>query len=479
MNDADLLARFATEHCEASFAALVRRHTPLVLGCASRLLRGDHQLAKDVAQVVFSILARKAKRLRNHPSISGWLYKATYQQASRVAAKESRRSRREQTYAAESSHGHTGSQADRPLVHEQLDHALTELRPSDREILLWRFFEDRSYEEIAANLAISEVAARKRTSRALAQLGNNLRNRGLAIAPSAALLLVVATQENVARAAAGLAPVAIQSNQSISTLAKTLIIMEGSRLKGGVLVALIALIPLTLQWRENQQLRAALNTQSSKIPSFPQSQSRSDPTSDVVDLRRALAKALEERQLAEARLEALEDTLGPLREEVLVSYGRIEEIGQSFGGILETSVEARRLLSKPENELTSEEALARADYLHQHTELMGVLPEISRMQETPEEFARLMQTALQHAANLDGNAVAGLEDFILRRSQEKLKEGLIPNLRPEDNQDDWDQRRRAFNEETVSGLLERLPESASATMHLLDAFEIIDLRSPR
>ena len=51
--DAELLRRYATEHSEAAFAELVRRHVDLVYSAALRLVNGDTHGAQDVTQQVF------------------------------------------------------------------------------------------------------------------------------------------------------------------------------------------------------------------------------------------------------------------------------------------------------------------------------------------------------------------------------------------------------------------------------------------
>jgi hypothetical protein len=63
--DATLVRRFVKEGDDATFAALVDRHGPMVLGVARRVV-GDHHTAEDIFQVTFLVLARRARHLR-HP----------------------------------------------------------------------------------------------------------------------------------------------------------------------------------------------------------------------------------------------------------------------------------------------------------------------------------------------------------------------------------------------------------------------------
>ena len=55
--DRELLAAFAAGRDEPAFAALVRRHGPMVLAACRRILR-DRQDAEDACQAVFVLLAR-------------------------------------------------------------------------------------------------------------------------------------------------------------------------------------------------------------------------------------------------------------------------------------------------------------------------------------------------------------------------------------------------------------------------------------
>ena len=70
-DDRALLSCYAQKRDEQAFAALVRRHVDLVYSAAVRRV-GDRQLAEDVTQAVFVILAKKAKSIRGGP-LSAWL----------------------------------------------------------------------------------------------------------------------------------------------------------------------------------------------------------------------------------------------------------------------------------------------------------------------------------------------------------------------------------------------------------------------
>ena len=83
LTDRQLLERFTTRgdaNGEAAFAALVRRHGPMVLGVCNQLL-GDRHHAEDVFQGVFLVMALKARSIRDPELLGNWLYGVTLRAA--------------------------------------------------------------------------------------------------------------------------------------------------------------------------------------------------------------------------------------------------------------------------------------------------------------------------------------------------------------------------------------------------------------
>src|SRR4051794_13754737 len=71
--DGELLARFARHRDEDAFAALVRRHSPLVLSVCRHVLGNAHD-AEDAFQATFLVLARKANKIDKPDLLGSWLY---------------------------------------------------------------------------------------------------------------------------------------------------------------------------------------------------------------------------------------------------------------------------------------------------------------------------------------------------------------------------------------------------------------------
>jgi len=80
---------------ESAFAEVVRRHVNLVYSAALRQVRLP-QLAEEVAQSVFTDLARNAQRLAPDTILTAWFYQVTRRTAIDVVRHESRRQLREQ-----------------------------------------------------------------------------------------------------------------------------------------------------------------------------------------------------------------------------------------------------------------------------------------------------------------------------------------------------------------------------------------------
>src|SRR5438132_11380690 len=97
-SDAELLREYAEQADEPAFREIVLRHADLVYSAAARQV-GSPDLACDVAQKVFSDLARKARSvaasLGENSSLAGWLYRGARFQALNLRRDEIRRHSRE------------------------------------------------------------------------------------------------------------------------------------------------------------------------------------------------------------------------------------------------------------------------------------------------------------------------------------------------------------------------------------------------
>ncbi|HXJ58292.1 MAG TPA: sigma factor [Verrucomicrobiae bacterium] len=79
-----LLLDYAQSGSETAFGELVSRYLNLVYSVALRRVSGDAHLAEDVAQTVFTDLARKGRSLPPDIMLGGWLHRHTCFVASTV-----------------------------------------------------------------------------------------------------------------------------------------------------------------------------------------------------------------------------------------------------------------------------------------------------------------------------------------------------------------------------------------------------------
>jgi RNA polymerase sigma factor (sigma-70 family) len=191
--DAELLRRFAAARDEAAFAALVRRHGPMVFGLCRRLLRDAHD-AEDAFQATFLVLARKADSVRKAGSVASWLFGVARRVAVRARDQAARRRRRESPAADlldQFPGGDTmrGEPADILCTAESravLDEELCRLPPKYREPLLLCYVAGKTAAEAARQLGSPEGTFRSRLARGRDLMRARLARRGLAL-PAAAL----------------------------------------------------------------------------------------------------------------------------------------------------------------------------------------------------------------------------------------------------------------------------------------------------
>jgi RNA polymerase sigma factor (sigma-70 family) len=175
--DRELLRRFAEGRDGDAFALLLQRHGPMVLGLARRVV-GDWQLAEDVFQAAFLLLARKAHTIRRPDALPCWLHGVAFRLALR-ARRSRQRLRERETHARRS---HPPAPLDGLTAQEflaVLDEELQKLPEDVRAPLILCCLEGLSQEEAAKRLGCSCGAVRGRLERGRQRLRLRLEKRGL------------------------------------------------------------------------------------------------------------------------------------------------------------------------------------------------------------------------------------------------------------------------------------------------------------
>lgn len=263
-DDVLLLRRYVEEGSESAFTALVERHVGLVYAAAVRRC-GDAHRANDVAQRVFTALARQAPRLTQHAVLTAWLYTTTRNIAvDLVRAERRRQPTEEQRMHLKDLAADASGALEWARVRPVLDEAIDSLSERDRTAVLLRFFERRRFAEIGAALRISEDGARMRVERATEKLRAWLARQG--IASTADALAAVLTAETLSAAPSGAA--ATISHAALVAAAGTAgVIPAASALfsfmtatKVSVTLGVLGAMALSVALYQNHRARAVADT---------------------------------------------------------------------------------------------------------------------------------------------------------------------------------------------------------------------------
>jgi len=307
LDDATLLRRYARDRSEPDFAEIVRRHLNLVYSAALRQVNGDSHLAQDIAQLVFTDLARKAADLANHRALVGWLFLSTRYAAAKLIRGERRRQAREQEaqLMQELSPPDPAATLDWAKVGPVIDDALSELSEIDREAILLRYLQGCDFGQVGARLSLSDNAARMRVDRAVDKLRAQLARRG--VTSTAGALALALTGHAVVAAPAGLAAsvtgTALAGVAASGTVA-TLTFMSLSKLKIGIAAAVVVAgtASYVVQEKTNATLRKELADVS---PSAEELIRLRDTNRQLAEsTREAMALRVTDQELARLRTEA-------------------------------------------------------------------------------------------------------------------------------------------------------------------------------
>jgi RNA polymerase sigma factor (sigma-70 family) len=177
LDDIALLLEYVERGSEDAFATLVARHINRVYSVALRHIGNPHQ-AEEITQVVFVILARKARSFGKRVILEGWLYQTARLTALASVRSELRRARREQEAYMQSVSNESESDP-WPQIAPLLDTAIASLKEKDRHAVVLRFIYGKDIKEVGAVLGTNEGATRLRLHRAMEKLRRFFDKRGI------------------------------------------------------------------------------------------------------------------------------------------------------------------------------------------------------------------------------------------------------------------------------------------------------------
>jgi RNA polymerase sigma factor (sigma-70 family) len=178
LSDRELLGRFAQQRDQAAFAALVRRHGPMVFSVCQRILHNSHD-AEDTFQTTFLTLARKATSRNWQESVGPWLYLVASRLALRGRGEADRRARsspRADRSAPDDPLDAASSREFVELFHEQLG----QLPECCRAPLVLCCLEGLTRDEAAQQLGWSVGTLRRRLEQGRHLLRDRLQRHGVA-----------------------------------------------------------------------------------------------------------------------------------------------------------------------------------------------------------------------------------------------------------------------------------------------------------
>ena len=265
LDDAGLLTAYTRNRSEEAFAALVDRHIALVYSSALRQVC-DPNLAREITQSVFIILARKAASLPRGTILPGWLCQTTRFTVRNTLKTENRRRHHEQEAYMQSvkTDDHPDTASDQwHQIAPFLDNALSRLDETDRDAIVLRFYQQKPLAEVGQILGINDDAAQKRVSRALEKLRAIFVKHGATLTVTTIATIVAANA--VQAAPAGLAAtIKTVSLTAASTGTLTLYkLMTFSNLKLGI--SAIALAGAATALVVQHQAQAHLRDQNTSL----------------------------------------------------------------------------------------------------------------------------------------------------------------------------------------------------------------------
>jgi RNA polymerase sigma factor (sigma-70 family) len=177
--DADLLDRYARLGDDQAFAALVRRHGPLVFAACRRVLGNVHD-AEDCFQATFLVLARTAHSPALPRALGPWLYGVAWRTALKARTRAARRQRQEAKAARSTAirNSDEGMWCDlRPV----LDEAVGRLPEKYRTPFVLCCLQGVTVTEAAGQLGCPRGTVAARLARAKERLRHRLARQGITL----------------------------------------------------------------------------------------------------------------------------------------------------------------------------------------------------------------------------------------------------------------------------------------------------------
>jgi RNA polymerase sigma factor (sigma-70 family) len=256
-SDEQLLQAFTADRDEPAFAALVRRHGPMVLAVCRRVL-GHQQDAEDAFQATFLVLARGANSLRKKTALAGFLHGTAY----RIALGAKRAVARRRKHEAQAPVRPPSNPSNELLwreVQALLDEEIARLPDPYRSVFVLCCLENVGLAGAARRLGLKEGTVSSRLTHARQRLRRRLSRRGVELTvllaatalatPSSsalpAVLLTATTSATVSPTVAALMHAGLNGLSAGKVKMAAAILLVGSLLTGAGLCVYRTSAPIT------------------------------------------------------------------------------------------------------------------------------------------------------------------------------------------------------------------------------------------
>ena len=166
------------ESAEAAFATLIERHGPIVHRVCLDVLR-DREEARDAAQAVFLVLARKAGSIRKPEALGPWLHGVALRLARRARTEEARRRAAERRKGEIMHRRQTPEVGLDPLGYAELHEEVDRLPEKYRRPIILCYLQGRTQVQAAEELGWPLGTVQVRLHRGRDRLRSRLTRRGV------------------------------------------------------------------------------------------------------------------------------------------------------------------------------------------------------------------------------------------------------------------------------------------------------------
>lgn len=153
-----------------SFGKLCQRYYAAMTAIGYSIL-ADHQLAEDAAQECFARALVRLRTLRNKAKFATWLAAICRNVAFDMVATKGR-------YVNSDDLSQTPDSDNRDESSQMIRHAIEQLPASAKELIVLRYYNNLSYEQISDVLGISKATINGRLTRAKRRVEKYLRQKG-------------------------------------------------------------------------------------------------------------------------------------------------------------------------------------------------------------------------------------------------------------------------------------------------------------